>query len=173
MKKLFSLLMMLVLAMALAACNSEGDSAKAGKDEGKKASEQTEKDEAAGEVEAVEGLVDPKSVENEYFKSVHALLKEEGYEVGELKAEDHTFFDAKQAVSIEVDGEDMLPLQIFDLDKDNKHLADAKKTGMGWATFDGQEGEIPVLVIDHYYFFMNEGHPKQKELYDLLEKKLK
>lgn len=172
MKKLLSLLMMLVLAMALAACNSEGD-AKAGKDEGKKTEEQAGKDEAAGEEEGIEGVVDPKSVENEYFKSVHALLKEEGYEVGELTATDHAFFDAKQAVSIEVDGEDLLPLQIFDLDKDNKHLADAKKTGMGWATFDGQEGEIPVLVVDHYYFFMNEGHPKQKEIYDLIEKKLK
>ncbi|CEG29392.1 hypothetical protein [Bacillus sp. B-jedd] len=173
MKKLFTLLMMLVLAMALAACSSDGGNAKAGEDKGKKSEEQAGKDEAAGEEEGIEGLVDPKSVENEYFKSVHALLKEEGYEVGELIAEDHTFFDAKQAVSIEIDGEDMLPLQIFDLDKDNKHLADAKKTGMGWATFDGQEGEIPVLVIDHYYFFINEGHPKQKEIYDLLEKKLK
>lgn len=166
MKKLLPLLMLLLaLTFTLAACNNDKKEADATTEEQTSQSDATE--EVSGEV------VDPTSVDNEFFKSVEKLLKDKGYEVGELQATDHEFFGAKQAVAMEIDGEDMLPLQIYDLDPADENLAKAKETGMGMATFEGESGEIPVLAIDHYYFFLGEGHPAQKDIYKLLEETYK
>ncbi|WP_391207611.1 hypothetical protein [Psychrobacillus sp. L4] len=170
MKKLLPLLMlMLTLTFVLAACNDDkketgNADAEAPKEEQVSTDETTE---VSGEI------VDPTSVDNEFFKTVETLLKEKGYDVGELKATDHGFFGAKQAVAMEIDGEDMLPLQIYDLDPADENLVKAKETGMGMATFEGEQGEIPVLAIDHYYFFLGEGHPAQKDIYKLLEETYK
>lgn len=184
MKKFLPFVLLLALSLVLAACGggkAKEEKADATPKEEQKAAEETPAteeettDAAAGEIEPNEfgEIIDPASVDNEYFKSIHQLLKDAGYEVGDLQATDHGFFFAKQAVSFEVNGEDMLPMQIYDLDPASEHLAKAKENnGLAPATFDGQEGEIPVKVYDHYYFFIGEGHPDAEAIYKLLDEKL-
>lgn len=166
-KLLLLLLLVLTLTFVLAACNNDKEEADASSDVQTSTGTTDETTEVDGEV------IDPTSVDNEFFKSVEKLLKDKGYDVGELQASDHAFFMAKQAVSMEIDGEDMLTFQIYDLDPSDANLAKAKETGMGLATFEGEQGEIPVLAIDHYYFFLAEGHPAQKDIYKLLEETYK
>lgn len=173
MKKLLPLLLMLALSLVLAACSS--DKAKDKEKEDKPATNEaaTVEENPNGVSDGAGGMYDPTSVDNEFFKSVHTLLKNEGYEVGELIATDYTFLKARQSVRFTVNGEDILQLQIHDLDPASEDLAIAKETGMAPAVYEGQEGEIPVLVLDHYYLFMKEGHPDQEDIYKLLEEEYK
>ncbi|MBS4200980.1 hypothetical protein KHA93_15185 [Bacillus sp. FJAT-49732] len=177
MKKLLLLVLTLILSTALAACG--GDKANNEKADGKGNEEQVKGEDQgadegqASEEEWPEELINPEAANNEYFIKVHDLLKENGYEVGELTPSDYSFFNAKMAAQIEINGEDMFTLQMYDLDPADENLEHARKTGMGTAEYAGEKGEIPVLVIDHYYFFLAEGHPNYEDVYKLLEEKLK
>lgn len=181
MKKLAFLLMTILLAVGLAACGDDkgktddGDKNITGQEADGNESGNDAEDAGAGagaEDEWPEEVINPEAVNNEYFIKVRDLLEENGYEVGELIAFDYSFFDGVMAGAIEINGEDMFPLQIFELREDDENLEHAKETGLGIAEYAGEKGEIPVLAIDHYYFFLAEGHPDQEAVYKLLKENL-
>lgn len=113
-------------------------------------------------------------IEDEYYKNVVEILKDEGYEVTNITGGDPEFFtDTKSSFGAEVNGEDMLQLQLFEIDPNSEHLKNAKATGMGQAEYEGEVAELPVLVIGNHYIFLAEGHPDQLAIYKLFQEKLK
>lgn len=154
------LLMVVLIVSALAACSEED----------KNNDNQAEKNDST---ETTDGATS-EEIENEYYKNVVEILKDEGYEVTNTTAGDTDFFtDTKSSFSTEVNGEDMLTFQMFEIDPNSEHLKNAKETGMGQAEYEGEVAEIPVLVIGNYFVFMAEGHPDQPDIYKLLQEKLK
>ena len=161
MKKLFMTLLMAMLVAALAACSGDEK-----KDE-EQATDSTVTEGTSDEDVAVE------STGNEYYDNVVAILKDAGYEVTNVTDGDPEFFtDTKNAFSAEINGEDMLTLQLFEIDPDSEYLKNAKETGMGQAEFEGEVAEIPVDVIGNHYIFLAEGHPDQEDVIKLLKEKL-
>jgi hypothetical protein len=170
MKKMMLLLLTLVLGMMLAACNSQSAT------DGKKDPAKTEqKDEQTNKDDAVSDDDYDKEIEvtNPKFKEIIELLKENGYETGKTTAGDRQMFDAKDSTSVEINGEDQLPLNMFEFDPSSEKLAAAKKTGNAPVEFEGEKSELPVLVIGHFEFFLAEGHPDFKNVFKLLKDKFK
>ncbi|GEN81802.1 hypothetical protein SLU01_01140 [Sporosarcina luteola] len=165
MKKLFMILLMALIVSALAACSGDdkGDAADSTDADVTEQTDGTSGDEPNSAV-----------LDNEYFKNVVDILKAEGYELTNFTDGDTDFFtDTQSSFAVQVNGEDMLTLQVFEMDPDSEHLKNAAETGMGQAEFEGEVAEIPVLVIDNHYFFLAEGHPDQEDIYKLLQEKLK
>lgn len=167
---------MAMLVMALAACGTDK------KDEGQAAGT-NDTEQAEGTTDDTEGSEDTEDtaaasgemLDNEFSNNVLTLLKDAGYDLQNVKGGDTDFFvDTKAALTVEINGEDFLPLQIFEIDPDSDSLKKAQETGMAPVEFEGEKVDYPgVLIIDNYYIFLAEGHPDQADIYKLLEEKLK
>lgn len=185
MRKALSSVVMLLLLFALAACGSDKESNN--KEEEKAKVEQTtngeetpSKGEASedenpnGEPDGYGGIVDPTSADNEFFKGVHKLLQDNGYEVGDITPLDYSTMSAYRAVTMEVNGENRLPLQIFEYKPEAENLKTAKESGTVIASFGGHGGEVGgVIGLGNHVFTLSEGHPDQEAIYKLLEENYK
>ncbi|QTD40843.1 hypothetical protein [Sporosarcina sp. Te-1] len=175
MKKLLMVLMMAFLVMALAACGD--DKKDDGKTEGAEDKNNTEQAEGADDAEGSEGTEEASGdiLEDEYYNNLVNILKDAGYDLGNVEVGDNDFFvDTKSSMKVALNGEDMLPLQVYEIDPDSESLKAAQETGLAPAEFEGQKfDQEGVLVIDNHYFFLSEGHPDQADVYKLLEEKLK
>lgn len=176
MKKLLMVLLMAMLVMALAACGDDKKDAE--KAEGTNGTDNTEQ--AEGTTDNAEGSEDTAAVsgemlDDEFSNNVLTILKDAGYEVEKVEAGETDFFvDTKAAMKADINGEDFLPLQVFEIDADSDSLKKAQETGLAPVEFEGEKVDYPgVLVIDNYYIFLAEGHPDQADIYKLLEEKLK
>lgn len=166
MKKFLMLLLAVVMIGALAACGGDDKDKDKDADKTPPASETETPD--AGETEA------PEATGNEYYDSVVTILTDAGYEVANAHVDEELdfFTDTVSSFSIEINQEDMLPLQMYQIKADSEHLATAKETGMGQAGFEGEVFESEVVVIGDYYFFLGEGHPDSEAVITLLKEKL-
>ncbi|MBB4823273.1 putative small lipoprotein YifL [Sporosarcina luteola] len=175
MKKLLMVLMMAFLVMALAACGD--DKKDNGKAEGTGDKDNTEQTEGTDNAEDTEGTEAASGdvLADEYYKNIVDILKDAGYEVDNVQEADTDFFvDAKSSMKLDINGENILPLQVYEIDPDSESLKTAQETGLAPAQFEGQTFEQEgVEVIGNHYFFLAEGHPNQADVIKLLQEKLK
>lgn len=149
MKKFITLLMALVLGLVLTAC---GDGNKTENGNGNESA-------GANEGSNVEADLDFDPLKNDFFKKVYDKMDEKfdvklaGYDPEPL------FLDVKENFRMKINKEDMLTFEVYEIDPDSEYLATAEETGEFPIDFEGQEGTIPVKVVDNYIFFLVEGHP--------------
>lgn len=173
MKKFLLLFLALALSLFLAACG--GDKAEEGTKNEDTGSSQTAGEPAQDEEDELD-VVNAAAVDDEFFKSIKSLLEENGYEVSAFEPSAHLLFPgATQAIQMVIDGEDGLPLMVYDLDPASEDLAKAKETGKPVMEYAGErvERDDVLLFNDHYYAFLAMGHPKHDDIYKLLEENFK
>ena len=162
MKKAFLVFMMMIVAGALAACG--GDTAK---DETAKpdteAADSGATDEGAADASAEN--VDPTDAN---FDQILDLLKDAGLEVGEKTTGFADIDGTTQVMNVVINGEDMLPFQVYMLEPDSENLKSAREKGEVTMEFEGQEGQIPMETKDDFLYFIADGHPDRDKVYDVM-----
>ncbi len=160
MKKVLFLLMTGVIAAALAACGGE-----------EKAADKPAENQAAGTENdtADKPVADDVDPVDPNFDTIIDLLKKAGLDVGEKKTGFADIEGTQQVMEVEIDGEDMLPLQIYKMDPDSDNLKSAKEEGKVTMTFEGESGEIPMNAKGDFLYFLSEGHPDQAKVYEVIE----
>ena len=166
MKKALLVFMMMVVAGALAACN--GDTAKddAAKPDTEAADSGATDTEADADADASSEDVDPTDPN---FDRILDLLKDAGLEVGEKTTGFADIAGTTQVMNVVIDGEDMLPLQVYMMEPDSENLKSAKEKGEVTMEFEGQEGQIPMEAKDDFLYFIADGHPEHDKVYDVLD----
>ncbi|WP_025784542.1 hypothetical protein [Sporosarcina sp. D27] len=160
-KKAFLVLMMMIVAGALAACGGD-----ATKDESAKPdTEATDSDTTDSGAEASAEDVEPTDPN---FDRILDLLKDAGVEVGEKTTGYADIAGATQVMNVVINGEDMLPFQVYMMDPDSENLKSAKEKGEVTMEFEGQEGQIPMEVKDDFLYFIADGHPDRDKIYDVM-----
>ncbi|GKV68197.1 hypothetical protein NCCP2716_06950 [Sporosarcina sp. NCCP-2716] len=162
MKKVLFLLMVGIVAAALAAC---GGDKKADDKPAAPAGEEAGTDSGTADEPVAEDVdpVDPN------FDKIIDLLKKAGLEVGEKKTGFADIEGTQQVMEVEIDGEDMLPLQIYKMDPDSENLKSAKEEGKVTMTFEGESGEIPMNAKGDFLYFIADGHPDRDKVYEVIE----
>lgn len=160
MKKIVTLLMVLVLGIVLVAC---GDGA------GEKPENEQPNGNNAGNNEGGTEEIGAGEVDNAFFKQVAEKLEEKGFEVKPAGYEvDPMFLDVVENQRLEINKEDFMPLEIYEIEKDSEHLATAEETGEFPVEFEGEKGTLPVEVKDNYIFFLAEGHPDFDAIFEAI-----
>lgn len=158
MKKFMMLIMVLTLGVVLVACGDNTNTPK-------EPSNTVEEGNDNGSGDFVSGEVD-----NEYFKKVIAKLKEKGFEVEPKGFEqDPLFVDVKENQHIEINKEDFMPLEVYEIEEDSEHLKEAEETGEFAAEFEGQKGMLPVHIYGKYIFYLAEGHPDFDAIFEAID----
>lgn len=162
MKKALLVLMMMIVAGALAACGGESPK----EDAGAKDTEATDGGATDSGAEAGDENVDPTDPN---FDLIIDLLKDAGLEVGDKTTGYADIDGTLQVMTVVIEGEDMLPLQVYKMEPDSDNLKSAKEKGVVTMEFEGQSGEIPMEAKDDFLYFLAEGHPDQEKVYKVME----
>lgn len=163
MKKAFLVFMMMIVAGALAACG--GDAAK---DETAKPDTEVADSGATDDgADASAENVDPTDAN---FDQILDLLKDAGLEVGEKTTGFADIDGTIQVMNVVINGEDMLPFQVYMLEPDSENLKSAREKGEVTMEFEGQEGQIPMETKDDFLYFIADGHPDHDKVYDVMVK---
>src|SRR5699024_6336626 len=170
MKRLLSLFVMLILAGVLVACSGDNNNNAANADTENNGDANAEENDVNGNSTDSDDATDDGDLpEDENYDQVFDMLESEGYELGEKEEGFKEDFGADSAITVVLNGEDALPLQIYKMPEDSENLEQAHETGEMTMEYEGQEGQIPVLAIDNYCFFLDEGHPDVDDVYQLIE----
>lgn len=160
MKKFATLLMVLTLGIVLAACDDGAGQ--------KPANDQPNGNDAENNEGGAEGI-GTDEVDNAFFKQVAEKLEEKGFEIKLAGYEvDPMFLDVIENQRIEVNKEDFMPLEIYEIDPDSEHLATAEEKGEFPVEYEGEKGALPVEVKDNYIFFLAEGHPDFDAIFEAI-----
>lgn len=172
MRKVLFALMLTMIVAALAACGGDTKDGAAGD---KPAAEGTE---TAGEDSADEGADDSTAADGQSaeltdpnFEKIIELLKEEGLDVGEMTAGEADIEGSTEVMHVIIDGEDMLPFQVYKMEPDSENLKSAKEKGEVTYEFEGQSGQIPMDAKGDFLYFLSDGHPDHDKVYDVMENK--
>lgn len=161
MKKAFLVFMMMIVAGALAACG--GDTAK---DETAKPDTEAADSGATDDgADTSDENVDPTDAN---FDQILDLLKDAGLEVGEKTTGFADIDGTTQVMNVVINGEDMLPFQVYMLEPDSENLKSAREKGEVTMEFEGQEGQIPMETKDDFLYFIADGHPDRDKVYDVM-----
>ncbi|WP_432355503.1 hypothetical protein [Sporosarcina sp. A2] len=163
MKKAFLVFMMMIVAGALAACGDDTSKDNTAKPE----TEVTESGATEGDGEASSEGVDPTDPK---FDKIIELLKAKGLEVGEKTTGYADINGTTQVMSVVINGEDMLPFQVYMMESESENLKSAKEKGEVTMEFDGQSGQIPMEAKDDFLYFIADGHPDHDKVYDVMVK---
>lgn len=164
MKKAMLVFMMMIVAGALAACGDDASKDNPAKPE-TEAADSGATDAADGEASSED--VDPTDPN---FDKIIELLKAEGLEVGEKTTGYADIDGATQVMSVVINGEDMLPFQVYMMEPDSENLKSAKEKGEVTMEFEGQSGQIPMEAKDDFLYFIADGHPDHDKVYDVMVK---
>lgn len=157
------------MALLLAACSNEPGESATSASSGSAAVESSEITSSS-----VENAPAASEVTNADFQKMITILTDKGFELSEPVTGENDVKGAKDNVLFDINKEDVLPFQAFEMDPDDENLAKAKDTGMVVLEFEGQEGEVPAdLVLDHYIIFLPEGHPDRDEVLEVLQNEFK
>ncbi|MUV38209.1 hypothetical protein JNUCC1_02045 [Lentibacillus sp. JNUCC-1] len=174
MKKLLYAMLMMVLIAGLAACGDAEADGKANDNENNaqdEVADEATNDNAAEEANdnsASEDADDP--LENENFAQVVDILKENDYEVTDVQSGFDDVVGSEDSVTMVVNGEDMLTLQVFKVEDGHENLNKINETGEATLEFDGQQGDVAgFYAIGNYAFFLGEGHPDSEEVETLIK----
>ncbi|REB07417.1 hypothetical protein DVB69_11355 [Sporosarcina sp. BI001-red] len=162
MKKAFLVLMMMIVAGALAACGDDTSKDKTTKPE----TEASEPGATEGDGEASSEDVDPTDPN---FDKIIELLEAEGLEVGEKTSGFADIDGTTQVMNVVINGEDMLPFQVYMMKSDSENLKSAKDKGEVTMEFEGQSGQIPMEAKDDFLYFIADGHPDHDKIYDVMK----
>ncbi|TQS71056.1 hypothetical protein DX933_16995 [Ornithinibacillus gellani] len=175
MKKLLTLLMLLVFAVGMVACSSDSDKKDDG-DTGKQEEQQNGDDAEKADEEAAdnngeqaEGDAAEVASENKGFQEFIDLLKEKGLEVNGIQEGFGDVPDFKDNINLVISGEDMLPVEIYELEADSENLKHALDKGEVKVVFEGQEGYLPATAKGNYVFLLAEGHPDIETIESIIE----
>ncbi|MCM3757179.1 hypothetical protein M3197_06710 [Sporosarcina aquimarina] len=160
-KKAFLVFMLMIVTGALAACG--GDSAN--DNSAKPDTEATDTDTTESGADASAENVEPTDPN---FDKILDLLKEAGVEVGEKTTGIADIAGATQVMNVVINGEDMLPFQVYMMEPGSENLKSAKEKGEVTMEFEGQEGQIPMEVKDDFLYFIADGHPDHDKVYDVM-----
>lgn len=161
MKKAFLVFMMMIVAGALAACGGEGEKDNTAKPDTEAAESGATDDGADASAENV----DPTDAN---FDQILDLLKDAGLEVGEKTAGFADIEGTTQVMNVVINGEDMLPFQVYMMEPDSENLKSAREKGEVTMEFEGQEGQIPMESKDDFLYFIADGHPDHDKVYDVM-----
>ncbi|WP_217587138.1 LptM family lipoprotein [Lentibacillus saliphilus] len=178
MKKLLYVMLMMVLAVGLAACgdsdennNANGennDQEQANVDNGDNGSENADgaeegdADEAAGE--------DSDALGDENYQQIVDLLKDNDFEVTDVQEGYDDVIGSEGSVTMVVNGEDMLALQVYKMEEGHENLDKINESGTATLEFEGQQGDVEgFYAIGNYAIFLAEGHPDSEAVETLLK----
>lgn len=166
-KRLTAVAAMTLFVAGLAACGNE-----AVESGGK--TEATSAEAAETDAETETDLGEAEASANAAFLQIAELLETEGLNPSEPLVGENDVKGSVDNAWIVVDGEDMLPLQIYEMEPGDENLETAKDTGEVTLSFDGMEGEVPVeLIKDNYVIFFAEGHPDRDQVIKLIDEQFK
>lgn len=154
------------MTLVLAACGNEATNT--GDSEASTASSVVEHSGVASSVEA------NANVTNENFLQVIEIIRSNGFDISEPAVGDNDVKGAKDNVYFNINEEDLLPFQVFEMEPGDENLQLAKDSGNVVLEFEGMEGEVPAdLVNENYIFFLPEGHPDRDDVLKALEEEFR
>jgi len=185
MKKLLTLLMMVVFAVGMVACGSDKDNNNEGNDNANNQQEENNGNNAGNGNEDANnnGNEDNSGNENAEgdaegatekpgFQEFISLLEAEGLEV-EVQAGNEDVPDYKDSINLVVNGEDMLLVEIYEMEADSDNLKQAHENGEVTVVFEGMEGELPAKAKGNYVFLLAEGHPDLETIENIIDNDFK
>lgn len=189
MKKLMSLLAMLILVVGLAACggddnnnndnnnnnepqeeqnnnNEEGNENNENNDNNENENNAAEENEDNGSTTGADGEYS----DNAKFDEAISLIADSGIEVTSVSKGHDDINGSVDSVMVVLSNEDMLTLEIAEIEPGHENLTLAEEEGEVIINFDGMEGPIPVFAVKGNFVFMfADNHPDYDKVVEVIE----
>ncbi|MBY0222410.1 hypothetical protein ABZ756_04095 [Mammaliicoccus sciuri] len=151
--RLFVLLTVLT-SLLLSACNDEKN-------------ESEEKPEVNKPQE--ENVVIPALTDEAFFEQVHKKLETAGFEVSEPMEADVELFGAVSGMTLIVNKEALMPLNLYKLSPSDERLSEVDKTGYLEVTTETKHERLAAKRKDHFIIYLHKGHPDYEKVMEVLD----
>lgn len=147
------------LSVALVACSDKEEAAP---------KEKTP--ELTPEIPEEEEIIVPAVEDEKVFQEVVSQLEVEGFTVSEPAEAAIDMFRAESGMTLNINGDALLPLHLYKLDPSDKRLEIVDETGNLPVYIGSKTEKLAVRRIDNFIIHLHKGHPDYDEIMKVIDK---
>lgn len=116
----------------------------------------------------IEEVTVPDLSDEQVYTQIHNKLSAAGFIVSEPKAADPELFGAESGMTLEINGEPLLPLHIYKLSSTDERLAAIDQNGYIDVADDVKKERVRAIRLDEFVIHLHKAHPDYEAIMDVL-----
>lgn len=104
-----------------------------------------------------------------FFEDLHSRLTIEGFTVSEPLEADPELFGAESGMTLQINGEKLMPLHVYKFADSDERLSEVDETGYLHITDETKNERIAAKRKESFIIYLHKGHPDYEEVMELLE----
>ncbi len=116
-----------------------------------------------------EVIVIPTLTDETFFETVYEKLTGKGYVVSEPHEADIELFGAETGMTLELNGETLMPLHLYKLASSDERLQQVEKTGYLDVSNETQRDRLAVKRINNFIIYLHKGHPDYEQVMEAID----